>query len=74
MPQPSRYYIHTARAGETWDEIAYSAYLEEREASRILKANIELADVVTFDGGEQIRVPIIDKVSTPKTLPPWRRP
>lgn len=73
MPPTSRYYIHTARAGETWDEIAYSAYLEEREASLILKANIDLADVVTFEGGEKIKVPIIDKVETPKTLPPWRR-
>ena len=23
--------------------------------------------------GEELRVPIIDKVETPETLPPWRR-
>lgn len=68
-----RYYMHTARAGETWDSIAFDAYLEEREASTIIKANIDMAHVVRFEGGEKVRVPVIEKVYTAATLPPWRK-
>lgn len=73
MRSTSRHYTVTARQGDTWDSLAFRAYMEEREAATIIKANIEMAGTVMFDGGEQIIIPIIDKVTTPETLPPWRR-
>ena len=39
----------------------------------IAKANPDYVGVLLFEGGEELRVPIIDKVETPETLPPWRR-
>ena len=39
----------------------------------IAKANPDYVGVLLFEGCEELRVPIIDKVETPETLPPWRR-
>ena len=64
---------YTAAAGETWDSIAYRVYLEERMASTLIQANPRLGSVVMFEGGEVITAPIVSKVKTPDTLPPWRR-
>lgn len=76
MPTTSdnEYIVYTAKAGDTWDMISYVNYgYTEMYASLLIRANIRLADVVTFEGGEQIKVPLIDTVKTPETLPPWRR-
>lgn len=42
-------------------------------ATHIIKANPDLSDVVVFDGGEIVRIPILEIIETPDTLPPWRR-
>lgn len=49
------------------------AYNEERMASTIIEANPDLSDVLIFEGGEAVRIPIVETVETPETLPPWRR-
>lgn len=67
------YRDHTCRTGESWDLLAGQTYGEEKMASVIIEANPDMADVVLFDGGEVIRVPVVDVVDTPDTLPPWRR-
>lgn len=67
------YFTYTAKAGDTWDSIAFKAYKVERMAHHIIKANPKYIDVLTFDGGEVLRVPIVDEVEDVKTLPPWRR-
>lgn len=66
-------YVHIAAAGETWDSIAYKAYLQERMASIIIQANPRLCSTVIFEGGERITVPIVNRIETPESLPPWRR-
>ena len=50
-----------AQGGDTFDSIALVAYNEERMASTII------------EGGEAVRIPIVETVETPETLPPWRR-
>ena len=55
------------------DSIALVAYNEERMASTIIEANPDLSDVLIFEGGEAVRIPIVETVETPETLPPWRR-
>lgn len=73
LTQPD-YYEYTCRAGDTWDIISYRSYnYSERYAHLIIQANPQYMDVITFEGGEVVRVPIIDTVETPATLPPWRR-
>ena len=77
MPTTSdtgEYIIYEAKAGDTWDTISYLNYgYTEMYASLLIRANIRMCDVVTFEGGEKVKVPLIDTVKTPETLPPWRR-
>ena len=42
-------------------------------ASTIIEANPDLSDVLIFEGGEAVRIPIVETVETPETMPPWRR-
>lgn len=74
MPQRIVGYIeYVASGGDTFDSIALTAYSEERMASTIMLANPDLCDVLIFEGGELVQIPIVDSVTTPDTLPPWRR-
>lgn len=67
------YFDYTAKSGDTWDSIAFSAYKVERMAHYVISANRQYIDVLTFEGGERLKIPIVDELETPKTLPPWRR-
>lgn len=64
---------YTAQGGDTFDSIALSAYNEERMASTIIASNPDLSDVLIFEGGELVQIPVVETVTTPDTLPPWRR-
>jgi len=74
MQKVKGYFDYTAAGGETFDSIAFKFYTEERMAHYIMQANPDLIDVVIFDGGEKLRIPILESVESPETLPPWRRP
>lgn len=67
------YIDYIARGGDTFDALALQAYNEERMSTTIISANPEYADVIIFDGGEPLKIPVVDMVETPETLPPWRR-
>lgn len=74
MSQRTAGYIeYTAQGGDTFDSIALAAYNEERMATTIIAANPDLCDVLIFEGGEVIQIPLVETVETPDTLPPWRR-
>ena len=68
------YKPYTCRAGESFDLLAGQAYGQEVMASAVIAENPDLCDVLLFDGGESINLPVVDKVESPDTLPPWRRP
>lgn len=75
---PSAYSImgyrqHTCRAGESFDLLAGQAYGSETMSTAIIRANPDYCDVVSFEGGEVISLPLVDVVQSPSTLPPWRR-
>lgn len=67
------YKNYIARQSDSFDLLALQAYGDERLAHIIAKANPDYMAVLTFEGGEALRIPIINKVETPETLPPWRR-
>lgn len=67
------YFEYTAKSGDTWDAIAFMAYKVERMAHHIIQANLAYIDILTFEGGEKLKIPIMDTLETPQTLPPWRR-
>lgn len=66
---------YIAQGGDTWDSIAIEAYNEERMSTFLIDANRDYIDTVVFEGGEVLKVPVIDaeQVETSETLPPWRR-
>jgi hypothetical protein len=67
------YFDYIAKSGDTWDSIAFAAYKVERMSHHIIQANLGYIDTVIFEGGERLKIPIVDTLETPKTLPPWRR-
>lgn len=73
VTQTGKYIDYTAQRGDTFDQIALAAYNEERMASVIIGANREYIDVLIFEGGERLKIPVVEMAETPETLPPWRR-
>lgn len=75
---PSTYTVmgyrdRVARYGDAYDLLAGQAYGQETMADAVIAANPDLCDVVLFEGGEGMRLPLVDRVDSPDTLPPWRR-
>ncbi len=72
MDRVTGYLKYTTRAGDTFDALALTMYNDERLADRIIRYNPDYADVIIFDAGVQLRLPIVESDTTPATLPPWR--
>lgn len=68
-----RYIEYITNANDTFDFISLKMYHEETLSYYIWLANPEYTDVLFFDAGVKLRIPIIDKPKLPETLPPWRR-
>lgn len=64
---------YIARAGDTFDKIADKFYDSEFMDCYIYPYNDNIADVIVFNGGEDIRVPIFDNIINDTTLAPWRQ-
>jgi phage tail protein X len=64
---------YTTAEGDTFDTLALAAYNEERMSSVIIAENPDYADVVIFDAGVSLSIPVLETIETPETLPPWRR-
>ena len=65
---------YTTVEGYTYDSIAFDFYTEEKLASLIIQANPAYADVIVFDAGTELVIPIVDEdAETPDTAPPWRQ-
>lgn len=73
MPEIIGYKQHVTVEGDTFDDLSLLYYDDEQLASRIISANLDHCDVLIFDAGVTLRIPIMDSVDTPETLPPWRR-
>lgn len=71
--QITGYIKYIAQGGDTFDLMALSTYNEEQMSTTIISENPDLSDVLIFEGGEVIRIPIVENAETPDTLPPWRR-
>ena len=69
----TEYFKYICLSGDTFDLIALAAYSEETMSSEIIRANPNYSDVLIFEGGEVIRLPVLTTVKTPDSVPPWRR-
>lgn len=66
------YYI--TKKGDTFDSIAFNFYTEEKLSSTIIAANKQYSDVLIFDSGVELIIPVIEENDdTPASLPPWER-
>jgi phage tail protein X len=66
------YYI--TKKGDTFDSIAFNFYTEEKLSSTIIAANRQYSDVLIFDSGVELIIPVIEENDdTPASLPPWER-
>lgn len=73
MRRVTGYKEYTTREGDTFDALALEMYGEETLAHYIIEFNPDYADVLIFDANVALRLPIVEDVETPDTLPPWRR-
>lgn len=67
---------HIASPGESWGWVALRYYSDESQMERVMRANPEMVSIVFFDGGEQVRVPVISDTElavSSSSIPPWRR-
>jgi len=69
---PNRYYEYITLGGDTFDSIALDFYNNEKLSSVIIQANPEYRKVLIFQGGETLKIPIIEQTA-PSSLPPWKR-
>lgn len=73
MRKVTAYKEYNTREGDTFDALALEMYGEETLAHYIIDFNPDYADVLIFDANVALRLPIVEDVETPDTLPPWRR-
>lgn len=73
MPKIIGYDSMTTVEGDTFDKLALRYYNDERQSSIIIGANLDYCDTLIFDAGVELKIPIVDDVEMPETLPPWRR-
>lgn len=73
MRRVKGYKAYTTREGDTFDALALEMYGEETLAHYIIEFNPNYADVLIFEANVELRLPIVENVETPDTLPPWRR-
>lgn len=73
MPNITGYNDILTVEGDSFDALALTFYDDEMQASLIIAANPDYSDVLIFDAGVTLHIPIAENVELPETLPPWRR-
>lgn len=63
----------TAIQGETFDSLSYRIYGEEHMSHYIRQYNEQYSDIVMFNGGEELTIPILSETESKESLAPWRR-
>lgn len=57
---------------EPFDLLALDMYNDERLAHYIIEYNPDYCDVIVFEGGVQLKLPVVEEAETSETVPPWR--
>lgn len=72
MRRVTSYHEYTTQDGDTFDLLALDMYNDERLAHYIIEYNPDYADVIVFEGGVQLKLPVVEEAETSETVPPWR--
>jgi len=67
------YKKYYTREGDTFDKLALSMYGDEKLSHYIIRFNPDYADVLIFGANVYLRIPVVENIELPETLPPWRR-
>ena len=67
------YNTYVTIEGDTFDALALAFYNNEKLASTIIQANPDYCDVLIFEAGISLKIPVATTVTPPESLPPWRR-
>lgn len=65
--------IYATIQGETWDQIAFKVYGNEKYADFLMANNYRHLDVLVFSSGTVLDVPALP-AEEKEGLPPWRSP
>ena len=58
--------------GQMWDMISTDFYGTPFYIADLVNCNPQYADILIFEGGEALDIPILEE-RTPDSLPPWKR-
>ena len=72
MDNNFEYFEYITTQGDTFDILALDAYNDSFKSSLIIQANPQYANVLVFDAGVKLKIPIIS-TEPASTLPPWKR-
>ncbi|MCB6992893.1 LysM domain-containing protein [bacterium 210820-DFI.6.37] len=67
------YTNYVTQERDTFDLIAYKQYGNELLASLLIQENIRYADVLLFEEGILLKIPVINEAEVDDSLPPWRK-
>lgn len=68
-----KFYTYTTKEGDFFDLLALRYYDEEKMAHHIIQANPDYADVIIFDGGIKLVIPVVEETESTELKAPWRR-
>lgn len=63
---------YITRQGDTWDNISQAFYDNPYKTAELISVNNEFANVLIFEQGIDLNIPILES-SSPESLPPWKR-
>ena len=66
-------YLRVTQDGDTFDLLALDMYNDERLAHYIIEFNPDYSDVIVFEGGVHLKLPVVEEAETSETVPPWRQ-
>lgn len=58
---------------DTFDLIAWKKYGDEMLASLIIESNLDYADIIVFDAGVKLTIPVVEQSNIQQAIPPWRQ-
>lgn len=62
--------VYETKAGDTWDLIAFKLLGNENFMEDLLRANMELSEIVIFPAGVEVAIPFIEK-NRREGVAPW---
>lgn len=63
---------YVTNQGETWDTISLDFYGTPYRMKELIECNRQYSDVLVFEGGVELNIPILEEESA-NTLAPWKR-